>query len=341
MTLLTVDDVRVEFKSKSRGVVRAVDGASLTVAAGEVVGLVGESGCGKSSLARAVVGLQPVTSGAVKLHDREVQPVKWRPIPARQTRLQMVFQDPNSSLNPRRTIGAQLADGVESQLHGEQRDARVRELLEMVGLPADTAKRYPHQFSGGQRQRVAIARALAARPEVIVADEPVTALDASAQAQIITLLMGLVSELNLGMLFISHDLSLVHEIADRTAVMYLGRIVESAETRTLMTRPTHPYTQALIKAIPHVGAERVLPEPLAGEVPDGANIPEGCAFRPRCPYATEKCLTRPEIRPVGNALVACWHAESILERAGIRITAPGKTQPTTGDPRVTTSTESG
>lgn len=318
MSLLIMDDVSVEFRSSSRGLVRAVAGVDLDVRAGEVLGLVGESGCGKSSLARVAAGLAAPSGGRIRFDGEPVAPVRWRRRPDAQTRLQMIFQDPYGSLNPRRTVGSQLLDGIPASATGSARRARVAELLERVGMSASAADRYPHQFSGGQRQRLAIARALAAEPRMIIADEPVTALDASAQAQVVSLLLSLVRELDMGLLFISHDLALVHEIADRTAVMYLGRIVELAATRQLMATPRHPYTQALIRAIPQISATPSLPVPLRGEVPDGANIPAGCRFRPRCPYATETCLSEPELRPALDSLVSCWRVEEIAGE-GVRV----------------------
>jgi oligopeptide/dipeptide ABC transporter ATP-binding protein len=318
MSLLAMDDVSVEFRSAARGVVRAVAGVDLEVGAGEVLGLVGESGCGKSSLARAAAGLAAPSGGRLSFDGRAGVPVRWRRRPAEQTRLQMIFQDPYGSLNPRRSVGSQLLDGIPAGIAGPDRQRRVTGLLERVGMPARAAARYPHQFSGGQRQRLAIARALAAEPKMIIADEPVTALDASAQAQVVSLLLSLVRELDMGLLFISHDLALVHEIADRTAVMYLGRIVELAPTRQLMATPRHPYTQALVRAIPQISATPTLPVALLGEVPDGANIPTGCRFRPRCPHAQQVCLTEPELRPALDSLVACWRAEE-LSGEGIRV----------------------
>jgi oligopeptide/dipeptide ABC transporter ATP-binding protein len=309
--LLTVEDLRVEYRPRGRGVVRAVTGVDLAVAAGEVVGLVGESGCGKSSLARVVAGLAAPSGGRVLFAGEPVVPLAWRKRPAAQTRLQMIFQDPGGSLNPRRTVGAQLLDGVPAGVTGSDRRARVAELLERVGMSAAAGERFPHEFSGGQRQRLAIARALAAEPELIIADEPVTALDASAQAQVVSLLLSLVRELDMGLLFISHDLALVHEIADRTAVMYLGTIVEAGPTRRLMAEPRHPYTQALVGAIPQVSAEPRLPAVLRGEVPDPSHIPSGCRFRPRCPYAVEICRTEPVLRAAAGSLVACHRAEEL------------------------------
>ncbi|MBD7918609.1 ABC transporter ATP-binding protein [Cellulomonas sp. Sa3CUA2] len=310
MSLLEIRDVEVEFRSRSRGTVRAVDGVSLDVERGQVVGLVGESGCGKSSLARAVVGLEPVTTGTVLLDGAPVAPLRWRRRSAHDVRMQMVFQNPYGSLNPRRTIGSQLRDGLRTPAAATDPDGEVRRLLDLVGLDEDAAQRYPHQFSGGQRQRVVIARALAADPDVLVADEPVTALDASSQAQVVNLLVRLVRELGLGMLFISHDLALVHEIADVTAVMYLGRIVESGPTDQVWASPQHPYTRALIDALPRISAQPTLPVGLRGEVPDAARIPTGCRFRPRCPRAMDVCTGEPPVVQIGQQWSACWlHAQ--------------------------------
>ena len=310
MSLLEIRDVEVEFRSRSRGTVRAVDGVSLTVERGQVVGLVGESGCGKSSLARAVVGLEHVSAGSVLLEGERVAPLGWRRRSAHDVRMQMVFQNPYGSLNPRRTIGSQLRDGLRTPAAASDPDGEVRRLLDLVGLGPEVADRYPHQFSGGQRQRIVIARALAADPDVLVADEPVTALDASSQAQVVNLLVRLVGELGLGMLFISHDLALVHEIADVTAVMYLGRIVEAGPTAQVWSAPRHPYTRALIDALPRISATPTLPVSLRGEVPDAARIPSGCRFRPRCPFATDVCHEDPPVVRVGDQWAACWlHAQ--------------------------------
>ncbi|WP_084614178.1 ABC transporter ATP-binding protein [Nakamurella lactea] len=317
MTALTIEQVEVSYRARGRGSVRAVAGVDLQVAAGEVVGLVGESGCGKSSLARVAAGLTAPTAGRILIGDTPVAPVGWRRRPAALTRLQMIFQDPGGSLNPRRTIESQLLDGIPADLTGSARTERLVQLLERVGMSDDARRHYPHQFSGGQRQRLAIARALATEPEIIIADEPVTALDASAQAQVVSLLLSLVRELDVGLLFISHDLALVHEIADRTAVMYLGKIVEQAPTRALMAAPRHPYTRALVEAIPQISAHPNLPNVLRGEVPDPAQVPSGCRFRPRCAHARAICLTEPQLREVPGGLVSCHRVEEIAAENGV------------------------
>jgi oligopeptide/dipeptide ABC transporter ATP-binding protein len=319
MSVLELRDVEVEYRRPGRTPVRAVAGASLAVEAGQVVGLVGETGCGKSTLARAAVGLQATTAGSVWFEGRRLMPLGRRARPRRDARLQMVFQNPFSSLNPRRRVGQQIADGmgILGLVSADKRSARVAELLEQVGLPAIAAQRFPHQYSGGQRQRIAIARALAAEPSVIVLDEPLSSLDASAQAQVANLLTGLARELRVGLLLISHDLAIVRHIADVVAVMYLGLVVESAPTRRLWTAPMHPYTEALIEAIPRADGAGWLPEALPGEVPDPAQPPAGCRFHPRCPYAFDRCLTDspPLIDVEGGRAVACWlHAPRGEER---------------------------
>ncbi len=260
MSALELLDVVVDYHGRG-GQVRAVAGASLTVERGRIVGLVGESGCGKSTLARAAVGLVATTSGTVTFEGQPVTALRRRARPAELVRLQLVFQNPYSSLNPRRTIGSQLADGMPER---GGREARVRELLELVGLPANAVGRYPHEFSGGQRQRMAVARALAADPSVIVLDEPLASLDASAQAQLANLLKHLSRELDVGLLLISHDLAIVRHVADDVSVMYLGRMVETAPTAPLWERPAHPYTEALTAAVPRADGAGVLPESLPG-----------------------------------------------------------------------------
>ncbi|SEL84076.1 oligopeptide/dipeptide ABC transporter ATP-binding protein [Nonomuraea pusilla] len=296
-TLLSVNDLVIEHRSPGRPVVRAVAGASLTVNPGEVVGLVGESGCGKSTLARAVCGINPVTEGSILFEGTPVTPLGLRRRTL--TGIQMVFQDPYASLNPRRRVGDQIADGLRTARDTTSDPA---DLLERVGLPRDFAGRHPHEFSGGQRQRIAIARALAARPRLLIGDEPISALDASAQAQVATLMRDLAVGSGAGLLFISHDLSVVRLIADRIAVMYLGKIVEVGDTAEVWARPRHPYTRALLQAIPKPDGGGVLPAELPGDVPDPANPPAGCRFHPRCPVAMDVCRVKePAFGPV-----ACW-----------------------------------
>jgi oligopeptide/dipeptide ABC transporter ATP-binding protein len=305
-TVLEVKDVAVEYGRRGQRV-RAVDGVDLTVARGEIVGLVGESGCGKSSLARAAVGLEPLAAGTVAFEGREVTVLKRRRRPGYLRGLQMVFQDPYESLNPRRKVGEIIADGVRlgggSHADGLKRAA---ELLDRVGLPATAADSYPHEFSGGQRQRIAIARTLVAEPSCLIADEPISALDASAQAQIANLLGGLVDDARLGLVLVSHDLSVVRQVADRVAVMYLGRIVEIGDTETVWGNPRHPYTEALVAAIPHADGAGVLPADLPGDVPDPASPPSGCRFHPRCPIAQDRCRELDQrLAPVAGREIAC------------------------------------
>ncbi len=301
MSLLEARDVEVVYRSRGGPDVRAVAGASVAVDAGQIVGLVGESGCGKSSLARAVVGLVAPIAGEIIFEGKPLPALRRRARSRWEARVQMVFQNPYASLNPRRTIGDQLADGL--ALRGVERSrhaATIAELLEEVGIAGAGAGRYPHQFSGGQRQRIAIARALAAEPAVIVLDEPLSSLDASAQAQVANLLVRLARERDLGLLLISHDLGIVHHVADAVSVMYLGVVVESGPTRAVWNDPQHPYTEALIGAIPHADGAGTLPEALPGEVPDPARPPSGCRFHPRCPYVFDRCPTEvPPAYPVG------------------------------------------
>ena len=315
MTALELTDVEVVYQRRHRSPVRAVAGASVSVERGQIVGLVGESGCGKSTLARAAVGLVPPSAGTVMFQGRPVTPLGRRSRSAELARLQMVFQDPMSSLNPRRTVGSQLADALDilDLLPRPQRAGRITELLGQVGLSASARNRYPHQFSGGQRQRIAIARALAADPSVIVLDEPLSALDASAQAQVANLLVQLCRTLDIGMLLISHDLAIVNQIADEVAVMYLGLIVEQAPTGELWRSPRHPYTEALIGAIPHADGLKSQPTILPGEVPDPAAPPAGCRFHTRRPLAFDRCRTEvpPLISIEPDRTQACW-----LQRTG-------------------------
>ena len=307
MSALELRDVVVDYERRGGGLVRAVAGASLDVDRGRVVGLVGESGCGKSTLARAAVGLVATTGGSVVFEGERVSQLTRRARPRNLVRLQLIFQNPYSSLNPRRTIGSQIGDGVDASSRAA-RTARVKELCELVGLPAAAATRFPHEFSGGQRQRVAIARALAAKPSVIVLDEPLASLDASAQAQLANLLRALSRELGLGLLLISHDLAIVRHVADTVSVMYLGTMVETGPTLPLWTSPAHPYSEALIAAVPRPDGRGFLPESLPGEVPDPARPPSGCRFHPRCPYAFDRCRTEePALVTLADGrAAACW-----------------------------------
>src|SRR5919201_2850420 len=310
MNVLELEDVEVTYERRGRVRVRAVAGASLTVERGQIVGLVGESGCGKSSLARAAVGLVAPTAGTIRFEGRPVTPMTRRARRRDLARLQLVFQNPYSSLNPRRKVGAQIADALASLdlVPRRRRLARVQELLDLVGLPASAADSYPHQFSGGRRQRIGVARALAATPSVLVLDEPLASLDASAQAQVANLLVDLSRRLSLGLLLISHDLAIVRHVADVVSVMYLGVMVETGPTRPLWSVPLHPYTEALIGAVPHPDGTGFLPEALPGEVPDPARPPAACRFHPRCPYAFDRCVAEepPLLSLADGRTAACW-----------------------------------
>ncbi len=304
------------------GAVRAVDGVTFEVFKGETLGLVGESGCGKSTTGRTILQLLGPTAGEVFFQDKKLTSLSRGDLRRARRDMQMIFQDPYASLNPRMTVGAIISEPLEIHGIGNARDRRerVEELLRIVGLNPYFVKRYPHEFSGGQRQRIGVARALATNPSFIVADEPISALDVSIQAQVVNLLDDLKSELGLTYLFIAHDLSMVRYISDRVAVMYLGRIVELSDRDEVYDHPLHPYTQALLSAIPipdprkETRRQRII---LEGNVPSPANPPSGCRFHPRCPYATEICVeVDPEFRNLGTETaphrVACHHAEKFI-----------------------------
>ena len=288
--------VRGGLLGRARAWVRAVDGVTLAIAPGETLGLVGESGCGKSTLGRLLLRLIEPTSGEVFFDGRSLCALAPRALRALRRDMQIIFQDPYGSLNPRMRVGSIVGEGLGIHRLGTrlEREARVRELLELVGLSPGAASRYPHEFSGGQRQRIGIARALAVGPRFVVADEAVSALDVSIQAQILNLLDDLRRRLGLTMLFIAHDLRIIEHLSDRVAVMYLGRIVELAPRETIYTQPRHPYTRALLSAVPvpdprQRGTRMVRRVVMTGEVPSPVRPPPGCAFHPRCPHAEDVC----------------------------------------------------
>lgn len=306
--LLELKDLRVHFPAGRGASVKAVDGVSIAVRPRETLGLVGESGCGKSTLGRAVVGLERPVSGTIRFGERVIDWRRERKNLALKRRMQFVFQDPSASLNPRKTIARILALPFITHrvLSGIRLRRRLIELVEIVGLNEHYLDRYPHELSGGQKQRIGIARALALNPELIICDESVSALDVSIQAQILNLLRDLQENFHLTYLFISHDLSVVHYLSDRIAVMYLGRIVEIAESDELCRRPAHPYTRALFSALPLVDEqrERIV---LSGDPPNPVNPPSGCPFHTRCPQAFERCRNEPPktFHRGGGHLVAC------------------------------------
>jgi oligopeptide/dipeptide ABC transporter ATP-binding protein len=302
--------------SKTVGVVKAVDGVSFTLSRGETLALVGESGCGKSTTARLVLRLIEPSAGTVRFEGVDITEMRGQPLRKLRRRMQIVFQDPFASLNPRMTVGAILDEPLLVHEIGDaaSRRARVNELLGLVGLAPYHAQRYPHEFSGGQRQRIGIARSLAVEPALVVCDEPVSALDVSIQAQVVNLMKDLQTRLGLSYLFIAHDLAVVKHVADRVAVMYLGRIVEIAPKDALFANPRHPYTRTLLSAIPrpdpHRRGARQLP---GGDVPSPMNPPPGCHFHTRCPFAADRCRTDdPALRTIeGGHSVACHFAETL------------------------------
>lgn len=306
-TILSVRDLKVHFPIKGginrpSGTVKAVDGVSFDVQAGETVAVVGESGCGKSTTGNAILSLAPITAGEVHFNGQDIARMKASERKTLWRDLQVVFQDPVSALNPKRTIAQSIAEPLAINGYSrKEQDARVDELVALVGLNQSQRDRYPNELSGGQRQRVVIARALALNPKLVICDEPVSALDVSIQSQILNLLMELQERLGLSYLFISHDLSVVRHLADRVIVMYLGTIVEEAQTDELFANPRHPYTRALLSAIPEpdpVVQRAKKPIPLQGELPSPLNPPAGCPFVTRCPLREEACSTiRPELTP--------------------------------------------
>jgi peptide/nickel transport system ATP-binding protein/oligopeptide transport system ATP-binding protein len=319
--LLEIRGLRKSYRVKGKpggksALLKAVDGINLSIAPGETLGLVGESGCGKSTIGKLVLGLTPCDQGQVLYRGTDLARLSPRQMRPYRRQLQMIFQDPFSSLNPRMTVGETLAEPlrVHRLCPAGGRNERIAQLLAQVGLEAAAAERYPHEFSGGQRQRISIARALAVEPELIIADEPVSALDLSVQAQILNLLRDIQQTHNLSYLFIAHDLGVVEHVSDRVAVMYLGKIVEIAPADNLYQTPQHPYTEALLRAIPQPDPERANPvAPLKGELPSPLDPPPGCTFHPRCPYATAICRQQsPPLRELGqNRQVACHHNDQV------------------------------
>lgn len=314
--LIHVDNLAVQFPV-SKGIVHAVKGISFDLMRGQTLGLVGESGCGKSTTARALIGLQKAHSGHIYYHETDYTQAnkrRWRDL---RRLVQLVFQDPYASLNPRMCVGDIIAEPLRNYGIGSPatRQARIKELLTLVGLDPHVARRFPHEFSGGQRQRIGIARALALEPEVLICDEPVSALDVSVQAQIINLLMSLRQQLNLTLVIIAHDLAVVRHLADKLAVMYLGTIVEYGSSQDIFSNPQHPYTQSLLNTIPSgdpKSKERLLTRDLIqGEASSHEEHQAGCPFAPRCPVASESCTQRPVLATTqdGGHEIACWHPQ--------------------------------
>lgn len=309
--------------NREKRVVKAVDGITLRVKQGEILGIVGESGCGKSTLGRSILRLIEPTEGEILFDGKDIRKLKKEELRQERSNMQIIFQDPGASLNPRMTVGEIIGEPIDlfQSEQGEARENRIYELMDLVGLNRSYIHRYPHEFSGGQRQRIGIARALAVRPKLIICDEPVSALDVSVRAQVLNLMRELKEKLNLTYLFISHDLSVVHHICDRVAVMYLGRIVEIAPKEKLYANPVHPYTKALLSAIPlpdpEMVRERII---IQGDVPNPANPPSGCHFHKRCPYAMPDCSAHMPayIEVEEGHQVLCHLAEGAALLAGCR-----------------------
>lgn len=320
--LLRLEDVvkyfpiHVGLLRRTAGYVRAVDGVSFGVKRGEAFGLVGESGCGKTTLAQTVVRLYTPTAGRIEFDGRDIAPLGSAQLRSFRRRIQMIFQDPYASLDPRMTVGSIVSEPLDNFGVGSraQREARVRELLRIVGLNAYMINRYPHEFSGGQRQRIGIARALALQPELVVCDEPVSALDVSIQAQVLNLLRDLQEQFGLTYLFIAHNLAVVAYVCDRIGVMYLGKLVELGTTEQITTTPLHPYTQALMAAVPVAapGVKQRRRSMLKGDVASPVNPPSGCRFRTRCPIARDDCaMSLPPLREIEPGhWVSCFYAEA-------------------------------
>lgn len=320
--LVEIRDLKKHFKvsggflGRAPKYLHAVDGVDLTIKRGETLGLVGESGCGKSTLARTLIRLHDPTSGEIKFDGNQIADLGQKELMPFRQRMQMIFQDPYASLNGRMTVMDLISEPLEISGIGDEksRTSRVHELLEVVGLNKDHATRFAHEFSGGQRQRIGIARAIALNPELVICDEPISALDVSIQAQVVNMLEDLQRDLGLTYLFITHDLSMVRHISDRIGVMYLGKIVELADNDALYENPKHPYTRALLASIPiadPVEARKRHPEEMQGEIPSPIDMPSGCRFRTRCPLATERCAAEePELKELtGGHFAACHYAE--------------------------------
>lgn len=291
---------------------RALDGVSFSLTAGQTLAVVGESGCGKSTLARSLTLIEPPSAGSLSIAGVDVAEATRAQHRQLRREVQMVFQNPYASLNPRQKIADQLAEPllINTDLSRSERREQVQAMMQQVGLHAEQAQRYPHMFSGGQRQRIAIARAMMLKPKILVADEPTSALDVSIQAQVLNLFMDLQERFDTAYVFISHNLSVVRHIADQVLVMYLGRMVEMGPAEALYARPLHPYTRALLAATPVLGAARQVHVPLHGEPPNPLAPPSGCAFHPRCPHANERCRTEvPQPRLLDARQVACHHAD--------------------------------